>query len=465
MGILNRTRNPRRGRGTSGSPGGDGEKDRHGDQYRSPGGAGRRPEPGDDTGRSRARAPGGGVEGVRRIPFDPGASTAPSAWREGALTRILELEALYDWVEYRSDSAAPSAETATAPDPPPGCVAVTARDHLASARHAAQHQHGWWRSVSGATHERVSSNCDAAEADLLRKAPDDYLYGQLPNFLAHAERHLDRDDMRLRSFRALVERLNERLEQPSGAAHQRLRPDRSDPPPITGAERTQIVAAVRAASSQAGREQMRVRSFRNVLIVTTVVMTVLAVGVALFGLRNPTAIPLCFTPVQQNGGRLMVCPTEQNAFTAAEDLDAVLARTVDRLDLLTIEFAGLIAAAISAALALKNLRGSSVPFGLPIALALLKLPMGALTALVGLVLMRGEFVPGLSALDSSAQILAWAVLFGYAQQLFTRFVDQRAQNVLDSVRGAKSTAAEESPGGQAGDRTPAPNGRAPARPA
>nr|BFE80240.1 hypothetical protein GCM10020093_028410 [Planobispora longispora] len=150
----------------------------------------------------------------------------------------------------------------------------------------------------------------------------------------------------------------------------------------------------------------------------------------------------------------MVCPTEQNAFTAAEDLDAVLARTVDRLDLLTIEFAGLIAAAISAALALKNLRGSSVPFGLPIALALLKLPMGALTALVGLVLMRGEFVPGLSALDSSAQILAWAVLFGYAQQLFTRFVDQRAQNVLDSVRGAKSTAAEESPGGQAGDRTP-----------
>ena len=33
--------------------------------------------------------------------------------------------------------------------------------------------------------------------------------------------------------------------------------------------------------------------------------------------------------------------------------------------------------------------------------------------------MRGEFVPGLSALDSPAQIIAWAILFGYAQQLFT----------------------------------------------
>jgi hypothetical protein len=37
--------------------------------------------------------------------------------------------------------------------------------------------------------------------------------------------------------------------------------------------------------------------------------------------------------------------------------------------------------------------------------------------------MRGAFVPGLSALDTPAQILSWAIVFGYAQQLFTRFVD------------------------------------------
>ena len=46
--------------------------------------------------------------------------------------------------------------------------------------------------------------------------------------------------------------------------------------------------------------------------------------------------------------------------------------------------------------------------------------------------MRGEFIPGLSALDSSGQILAWAVLLGYSQQLLTRFVDQRAQTVLEN---------------------------------
>jgi hypothetical protein len=67
-----------------------------------------------------------------------------------------------------------------------------------------------------------------------------------------------------------------------------------------------------------------------------------------------------------------------------------------------------------------------------VALALLKLPTGALTAVLGLVLMRGEFVPGLSALDSSAQIISWAVVLGYSQQLLTRFVDQRAQTVLEN---------------------------------
>ncbi|MFD9860056.1 hypothetical protein [Streptomyces alboflavus] len=69
------------------------------------------------------------------------------------------------------------------------------------------------------------------------------------------------------------------------------------------------------------------------------------------------------------------------------------------------------------------------------ALALLKLPMGALTAALGLLLIRGGFVPGLSALDSTAQIIAWAIIFGYSQQLFTKFVDNQGQAVLNAVHG------------------------------
>ncbi|MGZ6576345.1 MAG: hypothetical protein ACXVHJ_35815, partial [Solirubrobacteraceae bacterium] len=78
---------------------------------------------------------------------------------------------------------------------------------------------------------------------------------------------------------------------------------------------------------------------------------------------------------------------------------------------------------------------TSTPYSLPLALAVLKLPTGALTALLGLLLMRGGFVPGLSALDSSAQIIAWALVFGYSQQLLTHLVDKQAQTVLEGVGG------------------------------
>jgi hypothetical protein len=33
-------------------------------------------------------------------------------------------------------------------------------------------------------------------------------------------------------------------------------------------------------------------------------------------------------------------------------------------------------------------------------------------------------------------IIAWALVFGYAQLLFTRLIDDQGQTVLESVRGA-----------------------------
>jgi hypothetical protein len=49
--------------------------------------------------------------------------------------------------------------------------------------------------------------------------------------------------------------------------------------------------------------------------------------------------------------------------------------------------------------------------------------------------MRADFVPGLSALDSPAQILGWAIVFGIAQQLVTRVADSQASTMLDNVGG------------------------------
>jgi hypothetical protein len=155
---------------------------------------------------------------------------------------------------------------------------------------------------------------------------------------------------------------------------------------------------------------------------------------------------------------VVVCPTAQSvsfstlrqpgagqAGTESPDIDDHVELTATPHDLLIVELVGLVAAAVAAAAAIRGIRGSSERYGLPVALAALKLPTGAVTAFLGLLLMRGQFVPGLTALDTSAQILAWALVFGYAQQLFTRLVDRQGQTVLDSVRGADKRQSSPSP--------------------
>lgn len=349
---------------------------------------------------------------------------ASSSWREGALTRIHELDTLHRWLRPRSGPPATWADEAIA-------------GHLDQARQAASSDHNWWRLMTGAVYERTSSNSDAAEAWILSRAPDDFVLGQLPSLVAHVQRHLPATDSRRVALEALAANLDHPAARPSPAVAR-----------LTESQRTQLVSAVRAASSQAGREQSAVRSFRNVLGVTTIVLTLLVLAVAVVGLVRPASIPLCFNP-EAGAKELVVCPTGQSDLqpvadgagappSGARDIDDVTKDTVGGADLLTVEFIGLIAASVAAAAGLRRLRGSTLPFGLPVMLAAIKLPTGALTAFVGLLLMRGQFVPGLSALDSSAQILAWAALFGYSQQLFTRLVDQQAHSVLDRVRGAKN---------------------------
>lgn len=356
-----------------------------------------------------------------------------AAWREEALTRAQELEALAIWIAtVGSDKQNPSDE-----------FSQRIATHLEAARATAgggenqrtgedeQHNQApsdprgrwkrWLSSFGGSYVERAMGNLDAVEAHLLRLAPADYLRGEMPSVTAYVCRYLKKDDPR-----------RVRIEQVAAAAEKRK---------LLTSERETVVAAYHAASSQRRRELMRVRSFRNLLVVASVALLVVAIGVGILGSLRPTAIPLCFEPESMDTTTL-VCPTGSEELTEDDDIDDKISETVSGWDIWLVEIVGLLAASVAAAFALRGIRGTSTPYSLPVALAVLKLPTGALTAVVGLVLMRGGFVPGLSALDSSAQILAWAAVFGYAQQLVTRFVDQQAHAVLDDVGGQ----------GAAGDR-------------
>jgi hypothetical protein len=362
----------------------------------------------------------------------------PVAWREGTLTRAKELEALCDWVRaqggWKDDAI----------------LATAIQQHLEAARQAAQAKtldpkKPFRVFRNGPLIERARSNLDAAECHLLTIAGPWYLLGQMPSLLRHVQSHLRATDPRRQEFEAIIGRLGIKDPHHPQLPETKL-PTHEDNLATIARECRKVVNIVRGASSAGLREHIRLRSFRNVVVVTTTLMAVLAIGVAVTGFFRPTLFPLCFAP-EEAGQATVVCPTAQSEpFVPAggEDQDGVPTRDIDEVvgetatpqDLIVVELVGLTAASIASAAAIRRIKGSSERYGLPVSLAALKLPTGALTAFLGLLLMRGQFVPGLTALDTSAQILAWALVFGYAQELFTRLVDQQGQTVLDSVRGA-----------------------------
>jgi hypothetical protein len=369
--------------------------------------------------------------GVRRDP--PARQTASdppfpivgpctTAWREDMLTKVQELSGLKSWID-----ANPAKRTPTGNIP----QAVAAK--LETARRTAARKdtrpngkplRRWtrfWASANGAAFERALSNVDGAEVDLLRLAPDDYVSGQLPSLQAHVNRYLSKDDPRRR-----------RIADITLPGHK-----------LTEADRDTLVSAFHAANSNRRRELTRLRSFRNLIWGGTVTLFVLAVLLAILGARHPNWMPLCFLPEDK---RKFVCPLNETpvAKPSSADIDALVEGTTTAQDIIVIELVGLVAATLAGAIALRSMRGTSTPYAVPVALILIKLPAGALTAVLGLLFIRGGFVPGLTALDSAAQIIAWAIIFGYAQQVFTRLIDNQGQGLLQDVAGQ----------GAGGDREP-----------
>jgi hypothetical protein len=183
--------------------------------------------------------------------------------------------------------------------------------------------------------------------------------------------------------------------------------------------------AMKISYEAADEQHARVRSLRNVLLIAAALLTALVVLVCVVGWRVPEAIPLCFkTPA---------CPSTDGSTPQPGDVPIVA-------------LMGMLGGAMSATFAIQKLRTTPtpIPIDLQVSLAFLKLPAGALTAIGGLVLIHGEFIPGLTDLDTQGQILAYAIVLGVAQQLVTRFVDQKAEDVLAAVpsKGRRPESAE-----------------------
>jgi hypothetical protein len=199
----------------------------------------------------------------------------------------------------------------------------------------------------------------------------------------------------------------------------------------------------------------------------------LVVAVCLVAAWKPDALPLCFgqgpttapptTPVPTTtqtptpaptpnpaptsspspgqGPNGVACPSEDEPPTPG----AVHRRLPAPGDVTLVALLGMLGGGLSGAVAIRHLQGSSTPYDVPVALSLLKLPSGAISALIGLLFVRGGFVPGLSQLDSQPQILAYAFVFGIAQRLVTRLVDRQAQDILTKMPSKEPVNAKPEP--------------------
>ena len=259
---------------------------------------------------------------------------------------------------------------------------------------------------SGALVTSAFANLHAAKVVLVDLYAEEDIQAAAPGVLARLQACLPSDDQRRRRAEAMFG--SQISAEPTDSLSQgwlngqnrtqpaERRPVASGPQAgrATGElalRRSLLRDAMQVSYDAADEQYARVRSFRNVLVTGAVLLSMLVIAVCLVGARNPNAIPLCSSPSSTTAAAPptaphMVCPTSE------------LADTPRGGDVAVIALMGVLGAALSATLAVQKLRGTAAPYSVPVGLAFFKLPAGALTAIAGLVLIKGDFVPGFPSL-------------------------------------------------------------------
>jgi hypothetical protein len=100
---------------------------------------------------------------------------------------------------------------------------------------------------------------------------------------------------------------------------------------------------------------------------------------------------------------------------------------------------GSVGALVTAIPPLAKANGVRNPFSLPFFQLLLKLAMGPLFAIVGVLILQSGLISGLQPAKHLGELLVWATLFGAAQQSVTRFIDKRVNGLLGEMPEADSS--------------------------
>jgi hypothetical protein len=261
----------------------------------------------------------------------------------------------------------------------------------------------WWR---GTLVEAAYRNLHAARAQMVDLYDEAELFAEVPSAVSRAQATMHREDPRCIARSDL-----EALPVPQ--------------------RRARLRSLIEDGYEGVDQKHAQLRSFRNIVLMSALSMAALVIVTVVVVALHPTVMPLCFPhEIITTKGTVehgLNCPTRSRTTAASGG------------DVLIVALLGLLGGALAASVSIRNLKGTGTPYDVPVALAMLKAPLGAFTAIVGLVAIQGDFVPGLSVLDSQEQILAYALILGFGQQVFTRLLDQKAQTLLSGLPSRDAT--------------------------
>ena len=231
------------------------------------------------------------------------------------------------------------------------------------------HLLGCWNGVDvEATWVRIH----AIDAAVIRLAKPQLVKAKLPGIIADGAELLGIDHPRVAALR-----------------------DYAEQPEWDGHARESIAHSVKAVYEVSDSENVRLRSFRNLLLGGTLALAMIAIGLAFVDIASPSSL------------RLSAAMTSSGASSPSGTLVG--------------------------ALSLRRMQGTSTAYAVPMATMLLKLPAGALTAVARLLMIKAGIAGSVVTTSTDANVMGYALLLGASQQGLTGLIDRQAQKVLNGV--------------------------------
>jgi hypothetical protein len=256
-----------------------------------------------------------------------------------------------------------------------------------------------WR--SGAPITTAWESIHEAEMNVMRLEAPATIWTHLSKLLAWIQQAMDSGYLRARH----ETELKAQIEAPTKNAYS-WAPLKVDRAAVEQAFRDVVIANRERYAS--------VRAFRNTLVLVTAMLAGLIVVLAIWHAVNTDFITLC------------------SAAEGGNDKRCLHASTSERLDVALVALVGALGGFMALAFRLSDSDVTPSRYDPRVWQTLLKPVAGAATAVAGVLFIQANFLTGVVNLHTEAPLLSYALLFGFSQQLFTQFIDKRADTLISS---------------------------------